>query len=532
MSDSGIAVERHPEDPRARRQKGKNMRLRLCVVAVLTVLGCGPSALAAVKLPAVFSDDMVLQRDRAVPVWGWADAGEKVTVTLNGRSESATADARGRWRVHLPAQPAGGPCEMTVAGTNTLSFRNVLLGDVWVCSGQSNMEMGVGRCANPAAEIANSDHPKIRLFIVSRLLLGGEPREDCVGRWAVCGPKTVRDLSGVGYAFGRELHRTLGVPIGLIHACRGSTPITSWISREALQTVPETAPLLRRYDAIDAQLPELLARYQKDVAAWNEAKAAGTPPNKLGPYPAEPGPEKDMYHPSGVYNGQVHPLMPFAIKGVIWYHGEADIGVAPLYARLFPLLINDWRAHWGQGDFPFLFVQLANFGDPRPQPGESNFANLREAQALALSLPGTAMAVAIDAGARDFFPTNKQPVADRLALAARAVAYGEKIECSGPVFDRMQVEGAKAVISFQHVGGGLTIKGDALAGFAVAGADGKFVRADAIIEGDTVAVSSALVPRPAAVRYAWADNPECNLYNRAGLPAAPFRTDRAVTSRP
>ena len=512
------------------------MRHRLGLLAVFVALGSARLAVAAVRLPAIFSDHMVLQRDAAVPVWGWADAGEKVTVMLNGRAEPTTADAQGKWRGSLPAQPAGGPFELTVKGANAVTCKDVMLGDVWVCSGQSNMEMGVNRCANPAEEIAHSDYPGIRLFLVPRLQLGGEPKDDGKGQWLPCGPKSVRDFSGVGYSFGRELHKTLGVPIGLIHACRGSTSITSWISREALKTVPDVAPLLKRYDAIAAQLPELLARYRKDLAAWNEAKAAGTPADKLGPYPEEPGPEKDMYFPSSVYNGQIHPLIPFAIKGVIWYHGEADIGVAPLYAKLFPLLINDWRAHWGQppspgsaeprDDFPFLFVQLANFSDRPPQPGKSNFAALREVQAQALSLPRTAMAVAIDAGAKDYFPKDKQPVAARLALAARAIACGEKIEYIGPTFDRMKVEGAKAVISFQHLGGGLMVKGDRLSGFAIAGEDGKFVWADAVIEHDTVAVSSIQVPRPEAVRYGWADNPECNLYSQAGLPAVPFRTDR------
>ena len=358
-----------------------------------------------------------------------------------------------------------------------------------------------------------------------RLQLGAEPKEETGGAWAVCGPKTVRDLTGVGYAFGRELQKKLDVPIGLIHACRGSTSITSWISRKSLQTVPDAAAILKKYDAIDAQLPQLLQKYKKDLAAWNEGKAAGTPVAKLGAYPEEPGPEKDMYHPAGVFNGQISPLTPFAIKGVLWYHGEADLPNPSAYAKLFPLLIKDWRQQWGQGDFPFLFVQLANFGDRSDAGGKSTWALVREAQAGALELPNTAMAVAIDAGAKDCFPKDKQPVGARLALAARAVAYGEKAEYVGPTFDRMKLDGAKAIISYQHVGAGLVAKGDKLTGFAIAGADKKFVWADAAIEGDKVVVTSAQVEKPVAVRYAWADNPECNLYNKEGLPASPFRTD-------
>jgi len=506
-------------------QKELKMRMKPGFIFLILLLGCCSASFGAVRMPAIFSDNMVLQRDTPIPVWGWAEPGKKIAVALGTNSVTATADDDGKWKVKLPAQPAGGPFSLSVSGSGSISYKNIMLGDVWVCAGQSNMEMGLWRCANPKEEIAKSDYPKFRIYIVNRELLSSELRDDASGKWEVCGPKTSAWLSGVGYAFGRELLKDLNVPIGLIHACRGSTPITSWISMKALHSFPEASKLYKGYEKLDPKLSAPFDKWKETLADWKKNRDSGRDP---GPYPERPVFDTDMYYPGSVFNGQIAPLTPFAVKGIIWYHGEADIGNYNIYSKLFLLLIKDWRTRWGRDDLPFLFVQLANFGNPSSLTGDSSWANMREAQAQALSLPNTGMAVAIDAGAVDYFPPDKKAVGERLALAARGVAYGEKVEYSGPVFERMKVNGNSAEISFQHAGKGLKIgdgKQEALKGFAVAGSDGKFYGADAVIKGNTVVVSSSKVSGPAAVRYGWADNPECNLYNSEGLPAVPFRSD-------
>ncbi len=469
------------------------MQRRLMLVPALLVgLSCLPlSAVRAdVKTNALFSEGMVLQQGKEVPVWGTAEDGERVTVSVDakeGKSSAQTTAQGGKWMVRLPSMKAGGPYVMTVTGKNTLTLKNVLVGEVWVCSGQSNMEWSVNASANAKETIANSANPMIRLFTVPRTP-SATPLTNVASSWEVCGPTTVGRFSAVGYAFGRDLQKNLNVPVGLIHTSWGGTAAEPWTTREALAASPEFKGLVAKLDP--------------------SAKAgAGTP--------------------TALYNGMIAPLQPYAIQGAIWYQGESNAGRAYAYRTLFPLMIQSWRASWKQGDFPFLFVQLAPFRAISKEPQESDWAELREAQLLtALKLKNTAMAVITDLGdEKDIHPKQKAPVGERLALAARALAYGEKVVYSGPVYDSMKVDGNKAVLSFKHVGGGLVAKGDKLTGFTICGADHKWVNADAVIQDDKVVVSSPTVAKPVAVRYGWANYPVVNLFNKEGLPASPFRTD-------
>jgi len=489
-----------------------NRSTRPILLCVVYVLLCVLPAAAAVKLPAVIGDHMVLQRDMKVPIWGTADPGEKVTVTLGDRQAVATADADGRWMVRLDPLKAGGPFEMTVAGSNRITLKDILVGEVWVCSGQSNMAMQVKTAANAHQEIAAANYPDIRLFTVARLVAAA-PQSDTKGTWVACSPQTVGDFSAAAYYFGRHLHKELNVPIGLIHTSWGGTPAEAWTSRATLEADPDLKAIVDRWDQ------ELANARKAGSAAGNQQSAPKG--RKAGGDLAG-----STDRPSSLYNGMIQPLIPYAIRGAIWYQGEANAGRAYQYRKLFPAMIQDWRKAWGQGDFPFLFVQLANYQPRKPEPADSAWAELREAQTMTLSLPKTGMAVIIDIGEGDnIHPKNKQDVGKRLALAALAIAYGRDIPYSGPMYDSMKIEGDKVRLTFRHVNGGLVAKGGVLKGFAIAGDDRKFVWADAKIDGDTVVVHSDKVAKPKAVRYAWADNPECNLYNKAGLPASPFRTD-------
>jgi len=622
---------------------------------------------AEVRPARVFGSHMVLQRDQPVPVWGWADAGEPVTVRFAVQEVRVTADASGYWRAVLAPAPAGGPYSMVIRGTNTLVLQDILVGDVWLCSGQSNMEWPVEESNHAAREIAAATDSQIRLFTVPQTM-STTPRPDLSGgAWQVGSPETVGDFSAVGYFFGRELRGQRGVPIGLIHASWGGTRIEPWISPAAMATFPEyraevaglpdfeleklqkqgeqqfeawkksfssfdrgmrqgrpqwagTAWPVAGWDTMPVPqfwqnagltdlngvvwfrrtftLPEKMANQRvvlhlgpiddSDVAWVNGRKVGETIDNRRAyrVYPVEanlvktgrntlvvriedygsrggmwgkpaevylqagngriplagtwnykigtealPPPPKRVgpnSKPALLFNAMIHPLIPGAIKGVIWYQGESNAKQAYQYRTLFPRLIEDWRQQWTQGDFPFLFVQLANFYAPKAMPTESSWAELREAQRMALALPRTGMAVAIDIGeANDIHPRNKQEVARRLALAARKTAYGETLVSSGPVYQSMRTEGNKIRLTFDHVGTGLTAKdGEKLTGFAIAAAGQPFGWAEAVIEGNTVVVWSDTVAYPVAVRYAWADNPAgANLYNREGLPASPFRTD-------
>ncbi|HJQ24074.1 MAG TPA: sialate O-acetylesterase [Blastocatellia bacterium] len=654
------------------------MRLK-AIILTLTFAAFAAAARADVRLPALVGDNMVVQQNVPARVWGWAAPGEQVTVTMAGKSAKATADAKGRWEVRFGPFKAGGPHEMTIAAKNTIVLKNVLVGEVWVGSGQSNMEWPLQNAAHGADEVARADHPEIHLFTVAKAT-ALEPRADVQGRWVVCTPETAATFSAVAYFFGRELNEKLKVPVGLIHSSWGGTPAEAWTSRGALAAVPELRPMAdaleraannlpearRAYEAAQAKweqehflqdagnhgldlgyaradfsdaewktmrLPQFweTAGLQLDGAVWfrktvdlpaswagrdlqltlgpvddfdvtyfNGAKvgatgsetpnfymvprkytvpgalvhagrnviavrvfdhygqggfgggasdmtlsAAGAQPISLAgdwlykvemsveplkvdfsTQPIAPPGVGNPNTPTVLYNAMLAPLVPYTIRGAIWYQGESNADRARQYRTLFPQMIRDWRAAWGEGNFPFLFVQLANFQARQAEPGESNWAELREAQWMTLREPATGMAVIIDIGeAGDIHPRNKQDVGHRLALWALAKTYGQSHEFSGPLFESMAIEGNKIRVRFTHAGGLRTSDGNSVQGFAIAGADGKFVWADATIDGKDVIVWSDAVPQPVAVRYGWADNPAVNLTNGAGLPASPFRTD-------
>lgn len=498
------------------------------VVVLVIVLVLAGVLSADVRLPSVISDNMVLQQGKSVPIWGWADANEAVTVTGSwgsGKWET-TADHDGKWMVKIDTGKAGGPYEMTVSDKNPITIKNILVGEVWVCSGQSNMEFSLRMAKNSGEEIAEANnYPQIRQFLVGRKVTY-KPMYNCNGKWQICSSQTAGNFTAVGYFFGRELNKQLNVPVGLIHTSWGGTPAESWMSKEYLENDPNFQPILKRFEETSANITELKAKYREDMQKYDaivpQLKAEGKP---LPPRPEEPIGPGHAYSPTGLYNGMIVPILPYGIRGAIWYQGESNASRAYQYRTLFPAMIKNWRDAWHQGDFPFLFVQLANYMEPEPQPVESDWAELREAQLMTLSVPNTGMAVTIDIGEKDIHPKNKQDVGKRLALWALAKTYGKDIVYSGPIYKSMKVDGNNVILTFDNVGSGLMAKGDSLKGFAIAGADRKFVWADAKIEGDTIVVSSDKVAAPVSVRYAWAINPVCNLYNKEGLPATPFRTD-------
>lgn len=505
----------------------------LRIAAALLIAAAVPVVLplpvtADVRPAALFSDGAVLQRQRPVPVWGWGDEGENVTVRFNGQEKSTTVRG-GRWMVRLDPMEAGGPFTLTIRGRNNVEVRDVLVGEVWVCSGQSNMQWPMKLSDMPEPDtIQKSSDPQMRLFTVPRRA-ADTPQSDVQARWEPCDPSTLPEFSAVAYFFGRRLRQELNVPVGLISSNYGGTPAEAWTSCAALRFDPVLRNLLDRQAQAAAAYPSRLAEWRRAMDAHRQeadkARQEGREPPRPPAQPQDPA--ESPQRPGGLYNAMIAPLIPYAIRGVIWYQGESNAGEAWLYRRLFPAMIRNWRANWGQGDFPFLFVQLAPYTRIKPEPGDSKWAELREAQLLtALNVPNTAMAVITDLGDEDdIHPRRKAPVGERLALAALAKAYARKVEYSGPVYRKMQVEGSRVRLSFDHAEGGLVVHGDRLTGFAIAGGDGRFVNAEARVEGDQVIVWSPQVPRPAAVRFGWADYPVVNLYNRAGLPASPFRTD-------
>ncbi len=526
---------------------------------------------ADVKLPAIISDNMALQANKPLPIWGTADADEKITVTLGGETLTTSAGQDGKWMVKFKPLSSGDNLTLKVAGKNTLEVKNIIVGSVWVCSGQSNMEWILKNTHNADVVVPQATYPGIRLFTVSKKV-AYTPIADVTGKWVECTPQTAPGFSAVGFFFGQKLHEVTGKPVGLINTSWGGTPAQSWTSIEALDGEPD---LKKNYgdkmrDNI-ANMDKLKAQFAKDLATfetasneWKETigkdydaavkqweKDTATARAEGKALPAKPKPAKmaprrptdpsnSAWHPTSLYNGMIAPLVPFAIEGAIWYQGEANAGQPDLYRTLFPTMITDWRTRWGEGDFPFLFVQLANFMKRSDAPTDTNWARLRESQLETLKLPNTGMACIIDIGeSEDIHPKNKMDVGQRLALWAQKYAFGKDVVVSGPLYDSMKIDGDKAVISFKSVGGGLMI-GSAPAirlniepekplseikGFAISGADKKWVWANAKIDGDKVVVWSDEVKEPVAVRYAWGDNPLCNLYNKEKLPASPFRTD-------
>jgi len=501
------------------------MNSRSLVLIAIAMAAVVPAA-ADVTLPHVLADHMVIQRGQPVHIWGKASPDEAVTVIFRGASQGTKADSLGRWTVSLAPGEAGGPFALTVKGNNTISFGDVLVGDVWVASGQSNMEFKLRQGDNAAAEIATAKYPKIRRTLIDRKV-SDYPLEDATGQaWVDVTPENAGGASAVAYFFARHIQeKEAGVPIGIIETFWGGTPVEAWTSLRGIAADPALMPIFSEWAKAEEAWPVTQATYEKQLAEWNVTSAAAKASGATVPaQPANPnlrpgGP----FVPAGLYNAMIAPFTQFPIKGAIWYQGETNANANPngasLYAHAFQGMIRDWRHAWGEGDFPFLFVQLANY---KASPA---WADLREAQRQTLALANTGMAVIIDIGNPDnVHPTDKQDVGLRLALAARAIAYGEKIEYSGPVFVHAAREGATLRAWFEHATGGLKAKAGGLKGFEVAGADRKFVAADARVEGTSIVVSNASVIAPVYLRYAWADSPDCNLYNGEGLPASPFRS--------
>jgi sialate O-acetylesterase len=517
------------------------------IIASLTLIVLIASfATADVRLPAIISDNMVIQADAKAPIWGWANPNETVTVAIGKQKQTATADANGKWMVKLkPMKLSDKPLEMVIAGKNIITVKNILIGQVWLASGQSNMEMAVGNIGNWKAgvlnceqEVANAKYPEIRLFTVQKYVTFA-PISDCNGRWVECSPQTVGDFSAVAYFFGRDLYKELKQPVGLINSSWGGTIAETWMSESSLRANPDFAPILQRHEEIIKKYPNGQPDYDKALAQWqkdaNEAAKTGKPE------PAKPALPFGMQNPQGaslLYNGMIAPVVPFAIKGVLWYQGESNTDRSKQYQTLFPALITDWRKQWHEGDFAFYFVQLANFFNHQPNnrpsqlpslgnPDASGWAELREAQTMTLSLPNTGMAVTMDIGdPYDVHPTNKQEVGRRLALWALAKDYGFKdLVYSGPLYKKMKIEKNGIRIYFDNVGSGIASNGEQLKGFAIAGEDQKFVWANATVDKNTVLVWSEKINKPVAVRYGWANWIECNLFNKEKLPASPFRTD-------
>lgn len=490
----------------------------------LTILLFGALGVRAdVTLPGVLGEHMVLQRGLPVHIWGSADPGESVAVEFRGETRNATADDLGRWSVYLRPGEAGGPLELSIKGRNTIALKDVLVGDVWVASGQSNMEMRVQGTANAQAEIAAANYPRIRLFQANHKV-SDYPLDDIAAHaWALCSPETAAKFSAVAYYFARDIQQKLDVPLGLIESDWGGTPAEAWTSLHSLSGDAALMPVFFEWSRMNDTRAGVALQRRKLDREWERAAAQAKSAGRTAPErPWQPN-EDNSWMPAGLFNAMIAPLTRFPIRGAIWYQGESNTAAerAPLYARLFQTMIRDWRRAWGQGDFPFLFVQLANF-ETSPQ---SMWPEVRDAQRQTLELANTGMAVTIDIGMpKNIHPTNKQDVGLRLALAARAIAYGENIEYSGPLYRQAIPEGESMRVWFEHAGG-LKIRGQELKGFEIAGADRKFSPAQARIEGSTVVVSSASVPSPAYVRYGWASNPECSLYNSDDLPASPFRSE-------
>jgi sialate O-acetylesterase len=508
----------------------KMMSARLFAASLCATVWFAAVAGAEVKPSTLFSDHMVLQSGMLVPVWGMADPGEKVAITFEGKTTTATAGSGGKWMVKLAKLKAGGPFEMTIAGKGAgetpIVVKDVLVGEVWLGSGQSNMEFYVSKNGPGHApyglldedkEIAAANYPQLRMFTVKDTK-SFDPKTDVVGEWKVCTPESVPNWSAVGYLFGRDLNQALKLPVGIVISAYGASTAEAWVPRDAMAADPRLKPMLDKLDARED--------YFKAHPGGSDADAPPAPAT-INSRPGRGGtlrdPAQDQHQPTVLFNAMINPIIPYAIRGAIWYQGESIVGGPDgllLYGHVMDTLVTQWRKLWGEGNFPFYAVQL---------PGQVNVSNnplVREQQAKILSLPNTGLAVVLDTSEiHNVHPKNKEPLGDRLSKIALANAYGRKIEYSGPVYASMKVEGSAISVKFTHAAG-LMAKDAPLHWFQVAGADRKFVDADAKVDGGSVVVSSPDVPSPVAVRYAWDNYPNtANLYNGAGLQAAPFRTD-------
>ncbi len=510
----------------------KRLNLLALLLLMLAALASHPAAcFADVKLPTIFSHHMVLQRDMPLPVWGWAEPGESVEIVLGDQTHKTTADDEGNWRVTLKPLSLGEPQTLVVEGKNRLQVDDILVGEVWLCSGQSNMGWDVRKCWSADLDIAAAKFPNIRMITVGGM--GSQtPVKDFDGQWDVCTPETVGSFSAVGYFFGRELHQVLDVPIGLIDNAWGGSSCEAWIRRDLLEGKPMYEALMTRWKKTEAEydLEKAKAEIAEKVKAWEPKAAAAKKAGKWPPgKPELRNPLLNQHRPANLFNARLMPIHPFAMRGVVWYQGESNAKRSYQYREMFPLMIQNWRDVWEQGDFSFYWVQLADFTKETLDPGDSNWAELREAQTMTRDrLPNTGEAVIIDLGeASDIHPRNKIDVARRLARWALTKDYGLDFVCPSPRYESMEVADGKVVLRFKDVGNKLrAVDAHEVQGFAIAGVDKKWAWAEAKITGkNKIEVSCEAVPKPVAVRYGWANNPVCNVCNEQGLPLTPFRTD-------
>lgn len=490
---------------------------------VFCLLLFSKTAVAQIKLPAIISDGMVLQQNSKVAIWGWAAPNEAITVTNNWNRRATTlrADASGKWLTYISTAKAGGPYTLTVKGSNRIDIKDILFGEVWLASGQSNMEFFIGKTSsssytgviNHDEVIKDTEHPNIRQIDVPNKV-ADTPLHDFKGVWKACTAKTIDSFSAVAYFFAREIEKATGYPVGIINATWGGTPAESWTKKEVLEADADLSPILARYQKQVEVFPVENEKYRAALEKWraDTSKGKGAAPTA----PIGPTHNKSPYK---LYNGMIVPVQPYTIKGVIWYQGESNADRAYQYRRLFPAMIKNWRDDWRNDKLPFYFVQIS--------PHRSQNAEIRDAQLYVYrSVPNTGMAVTTDNGdSLDIHPRNKELVGKRLSLWALKNEYGKKdLVVSGPLYKGLKVEGNKIRISFDY-DKGLTAKDGALKEFTITGDDKVFVPAQATIEGTTIVVWNDNVKNPKAVRFAWRNIPHPNLYNGAGLPASPFRTD-------
>jgi sialate O-acetylesterase len=506
------------------------MKTRILIAVIIGFLSAA-SGRANIVLPDVIGEAMVIQRDRPILIWGRADPGEAVMVRFAGQSKQTIAGGDGKWHAKLDAIHANAtPATMTISGKNTIELKNILVGEVWLVAGQSNMQRLLSETANGEAAIAGANQPLIRLFNISRQVAFKHQRGP-LATWQACSPESVKQFSAAGYYFGVELQKELNVPIGLINSSYGGSQAEAWTPVEYLLASADLKPTVERTKIWDEERSRVKAQYEEQLTQWRgdveKAKAAGARPQ---PSPAVPDALREYRIASSIYDRMIEPLIPFRIRGAFWYQGESNEARAEQYGILLPTMIKAWREQWGAGDFPFGIIQLPNYHDAKDEPADEAWSHVREAQRrTALATPNTGLIVTIDIGeARDIHPKNKLDVGKRMARWALVDVYGRKLTKSGPMFSWAKIGGPKIVLTFNDVGQGLRIRdGEKLDEFAIAGVDRRWHWAQAKITGkDRVEVWSDTVPQPLAVRYAFNNNPKHpNLTNETGLPAGPFRTD-------
>lgn len=499
------------------------IRAALLIGSVFSAASQTSYVYAEVKLPNVFSDSMVLQQKQENKVWGKDNPGQNVTVTIGNAKVSGTADASGNWQVKLPAMEIGDPLTMTVEGSSKVTLNDVLVGEVWICSGQSNMQWSVAQSNDPDLERLAANFPNIRMINFPQVGTQEPVWSHDDRKWMVCNPENASKFSAVGYFFARQIHQTTGLPVGMINNAWGGSACEAWVNLDVLKSDGRFNKMIENWNRNADTFQSLSAKTERNKDEETQFKNLS-------------GQMRGNQRPANIYNGVLKSHLGYGIRGAIWYQGESNAGRAYQYRDLFPLMIQNWRNEWGQGDFPFYWVQLADFKAEVKEPGESDWAELREAQTMTLDkLPHTGQAVIIDIGeGKDIHPKNKVDVGRRLARWALANEYGIAVDHQSPRYGSMQADGDGIVLSFQHLPAGWRpFDVNEPVGFTIAGEDKKFVKADAkILEGGKIRVSSPNIAKPVAVRYAWADNPVCNMYSAGGLPLTPFRTDEwpGVTS--